>query len=135
MAVEISSTLQARLLTAAQATPAVEVCGLLFGDETTVVRVTACANVAADPARAFEIDPVALFAALRAERAGGARLIGYWHSHPNGSTTPSVTDAARAAADGKIWVIVAGGRIAAWRATEQAGATGFVPVTIRETLA
>ena len=78
------------------------------------------ANVAADPARRFEIDPGALIAALRAERGGGETVIGYWHSHPSGDATPSATDAAMAAADGKIWLIVAGGTVTAWRA----GATG-----------
>ncbi len=88
---------------------------MLFGDEA-VVRASVAANVADDPARRFEIAPAALIAALKAERGGGDRVIGYWHSHPSGDATPSVTDAAMAAADGKIWVIVAGDAVTAWRA-------------------
>lgn len=88
---------------------------MLFGSGG-VERASVVANVSDDPARRFEIDPVALIAALKAERAGGERVIGYWHSHPSGDANPSATDAAMAAADGKIWVIVAGGAVTAWRA-------------------
>jgi len=88
---------------------------LLFGIDG-VERASVEANIADDPARRFEIDPAALIAALRAERGGGERVIGYWHSHPSGDATPSATDAAMAAADGKVWVVVAGEAVTAWRA-------------------
>ncbi len=104
---------------AAEAAP-LEACGLLFGADR-VERASVTDNVADDPARRFEIDPGALIAALKAERAGAERMIGYWHSHPSGDATPSATDAAMAAADGKIWVIVAGDAVTAWRA----GASGL----------
>ncbi|MGL4314132.1 MAG: M67 family metallopeptidase, partial [Sphingomonas sp.] len=94
-----------------------EACGLLFGEAARIAEVSLCANVAADPLRHFEIDPAALFAALRAERAGGPKLIGYWHSHPSGKPTPSATDRAMAAPDGKYWLIVADGDVALWRAS------------------
>ncbi|RYD18470.1 MAG: M67 family peptidase, partial [Lysobacteraceae bacterium] len=90
---------------AAKSTPDVEVCGMIFGTSDRVMDVAQCVNVAADPRRTFELDPTALFAALRAERGGGPALLGYWHSHPSGDVRPSVTDAARAAADGKVWLI------------------------------
>jgi desampylase len=96
-----------------------EACGLLFGAADHVTGWQGTENVAADPQRHFEIDPAALFAALRAERAGRAPLLGYWHSHPSGDLTPSRTDAAMAAPDGRLWLIVAGGRATAWRAGEQ----------------
>lgn len=67
----------------------------------------ACANVAPDPLRHFEIDPAALIAAHRASRAGGLAVLGYFHSHPNGLARPSATDARTAAGDGRIWAIVA----------------------------
>jgi proteasome lid subunit RPN8/RPN11 len=93
-----------------------EACGLLFGDDGEISGWAAAANVAAEPEREFEIDPVVLFAALRAERAGGARVVGYWHSHPGGDVRPSAADAAAALPDGKLWVIVGEGEIGAWRA-------------------
>lgn len=128
---EISSTALHRIIAAAHADPAREACGLLFGDDSGIRRAEPCANVAADPTRMFEIDPAALFAALRAERAGGARLIGYWHSHPSGDLRPSPTDAAMAAADGKLWLITAGGDIGVWRATGAGRADRFTAVSYR----
>jgi proteasome lid subunit RPN8/RPN11 len=101
----------------AAVSPTHEICGLLLGDERRVDAIVPTANVAADPARWFEIDPAALFAALRAERAGGPRVIGHYHSHPNGSAEPSPRDAA-AAEPGKLWLIVGGGIARMWLAGE-----------------
>jgi proteasome lid subunit RPN8/RPN11 len=128
---EISSAALQRIVADAIAHPARERCGLLFGDAGRVADATLCANVAADPALTFEIDPAALFAALRAERAGGAAMVGYWHSHPSGDVRPSATDAAMAAPDGKLWLIVGGGDVAVWRAGNEAGGTRFSPVPYR----
>lgn len=128
---EISSTLLAGLLKAAADSPDAEVCGLLFGTETRIEWAEPCANVAADPARHFEIDPAVHFAALRAERSGGPRLIGYWHSHPSGDVRPSATDAAMASPDGKVWLIVAGGVIGLWRARGADPAQRFEAVPYR----
>src|SRR3954466_9566359 len=95
-----------------------EACGLLFGTPEAVTRCEIARNVARDRTRRFEIDPASLFAALRAERAGRSKLVGYWHSHPSGDATPSTIDAAMADPDGKIWLIVAGEALSAWRAGE-----------------
>jgi proteasome lid subunit RPN8/RPN11 len=93
-----------------------EACGLLFGGAERIDGAMAAANVTDDPRRRFEIDPAALFAAIRAERAGGPRIAGYYHSHPVGRAEPSETDRASAAADGRLWLIVAGQEVTAWRA-------------------
>ena len=95
-----------------------EACGLLFGTAHVITAMQATENTAEDPGRRFEIDPAALFAALRAERAGGPKIVGYWHSHPSGDATPSATDAAMAAPDGRLWLIVAGEAVTLWRAVE-----------------
>ncbi len=73
------------------------------------------ANVSPDPSTTFEIDPAALFSAIRAERAGGPRILGHYHSHPNGSATPSARDAAMALQPGRLWLIVAAGEARLWR--------------------
>ena len=83
------------------------------GDAITEARPTA--NVAADTTAHFEIDPAALFAAIRAERAGGPALIGYYHSHPQGEAVPSATDTATAQGDLRVWIIVAQNHMRAWR--------------------
>lgn len=98
----------------------------------------ACANVAPDPLRHFEIDPAALIAAHRASRAGGLAVLGYFHSHPNGLARPSATDARAAAGDGRIWAILAltqtaPGRqdatLTLWRDTP----SGFEPLSYHDT--
>ena len=108
---------QALVDEAARAAPH-EACGLLLGGADGVLRrILPCANVARDPARHFEIEPAALIAALRAERGGGERVIGYYHSHPTGESLPSATDRAMAARDGRVWAIVAGESVGWWRDT------------------
>jgi proteasome lid subunit RPN8/RPN11 len=123
-----------RILVHAAAEPGREVCGLLLSSQDSVrterdawstsfdcardervESVVETPNVAANPADSFEIDPAALFAALRTERAGGPRLIGHYHSHPNGSPTPSERDAVMANQPGRLWLIVAAGTARMWR--------------------
>ncbi|HXH16153.1 MAG TPA: M67 family metallopeptidase [Sphingomonas sp.] len=118
MSVTISSELLQWLVTKANASPDAEVCGLLFGTAGRIATAQACANVAADPARTFEIDPVALFAAHRQARAGGARVVGHYHSHPSGLPVPSPRDAAQAMGDGAVWIILGSGRARAWRSVK-----------------
>lgn len=110
-----------------------EICGLLLGQGSRVDLVEPCANVAADPARRFEIDPARLLAAHRAARGGGPRVIGHYHSHPSGDPRPSPRDAADAAADGSFWVLVAGDVMTAWHATARGALYGrFDPVPLAE---
>lgn len=113
MTVRVAPTLVDTLLSAARAAPDREICGLLFGSPAEIERAEPADNVAAQPCDTFEIDPRALFAALRIERAGGDRLIGHYHSHPNGSAEPSPRDLA-AAEPGKLWLILGGGDARLW---------------------
>ncbi|KQN08984.1 conserved hypothetical protein [Sphingomonas aurantiaca] len=121
MSVTISSEVLQRMLAQAAASPEAEICGLLLGGGDRIEAAEACANVATDPARAFEIDPTALFAAHRRARSGGAAVIGHYHSHPSGLPIPSPRDAAQAMGDGAIWVILGGGVARAWRSVELGG--------------
>lgn len=97
------------------------------GGATQISAVVPAANVAADPARHFEIDPAALIAAHRAERGGGLALVGYYHSHPTGSVSPSPTDAAMASGDGRVWAIIGGGQVCFW----QDAPNGFIALSTR----
>jgi proteasome lid subunit RPN8/RPN11 len=126
MKVEISTTVLDAIRAHAAADAPREACGLVFGSGERIDGVMAATNVADDPERRFEIDPAALFAAIHAERAGGPRLIGYYHSHPAGIAAPSETDRIMAASDGKLWLIVAGDAVTGWRA----GPDGFTAVEI-----
>ena len=94
MTITISRALHADLLALAAAEPEREVCGLLFGGSERIDAIQPCANVSENPADSFEIDPAALIAAHKDARAGGRRLIGCYHSHPNGVPEPSARDAA-----------------------------------------
>jgi proteasome lid subunit RPN8/RPN11 len=112
------------ILAAAKAAHPHEACGLLLGRGTHIAEARRTANVAANPAEHFEIDPSALIAAHRTARAGGPKVLGYFHSHPNGLARPSTTDAASAARDGRIWAIVAGQDVTFWRDS----LSGFEPL-------
>jgi desampylase len=94
-----------------------EACGILFGRQGHVESALITANVATDPTRHFEVDPAALVAAHKGVRSGGAQVIGYFHSHPNGLARPSATDAATSARDGAVWVIAAPDSDGSWGIT------------------
>lgn len=130
MLLTISRAAIDEILRAAAASPDAEICGLLVGRDAVVAEVRPCANVAADPADSFEIDPSALIAAHRAARAGGLAPIGHYHSHPRGPAVPSARDAAMAE-PGSWWIIVGAGDGGAeargWRARRDGG---FDPVTL-----
>jgi proteasome lid subunit RPN8/RPN11 len=131
MRVKISRCVAEAIQREAAAAAPCEACGLLFGDGDAIAGFQVAENVAEEPEIRFEIDPAALFAALRAERSGGKRIAGYWHSHPSGNAVPSATDAAMAAPDGKLWLIVAGEAMGLYRAVEGEGVEGrFDPVPL-----
>jgi len=113
----------------AVADPAREACGLLLGGEGGVEQALPAANVAADPARFFEVDPVVLLAAHRAARSGGPAILGCYHSHPHGPPSPSPRDAAAAAPDGWLWLILGMAGEGMWRAVANGTVHGrFDPV-------
>lgn len=131
MSARISRATLVEVLAHAAAEPDREVCGLLFGDADRIDSAAPAGNVAADPARHFEIDPAALFAAIRAERGGGPRIAGHYHSHPSGSAAPSARDAAAAHQPGRLWLIVADGEAALWREVPGGAVQGaFEPVRL-----
>jgi len=108
-----------------------EACGLLLGGAETIEAAIPAANVADDPRRAFEIDPAALLRVHREARAGGRRLIGWYHSHPAGAAVPSAVDALRADEDDRLWMIAAGGDVRAYRACVGGPLHGrFAPVDL-----
>lgn len=120
-----------RLLHVAAQSPVHEICGLLFGSPDRIESAASAANVAADPQRQFELDPAALLAAYRRERAGGPAVIGHYHSHPGGPARPSATDAASVSGTGRLWLILGRGEAALFR--EAAGGPlhgAFEPVAL-----
>ncbi len=126
MQMTISSTVFDQLVATAAADPVREVCGLLLGSDTHIASLSPARNVAADPARRFEVDPAVQFGAIRAARAGGAAVIGHYHSHPTGKAVPSACDAAMIARAGELWLIIAGPQVRAWLSRDR----GFVEMDL-----
>ncbi|MBX7496807.1 M67 family metallopeptidase [Qipengyuania sp. 6B39] len=124
MTLEVSSAVIDSLLAAATRAHPLECCGILLGTDRTISASEPAANVHPQPATQFEIDPQVLIDAHRVARKGGPQVVGYYHSHPNGRSEPSATDAAMAARDGMVWAIVAAGRVSFWRF----GDAGFDPL-------
>jgi len=127
MVLEVTSGTIATLGEEAQHAAPHECCGLLLGRAGRIEQALRCANVHAQPASHFEIDPAVLIAAHKAARAGGPMVLGYYHSHPNGRAQPSATDRADAARDGRIHAIIANGSVSWWRDSPQ----GFEPLPTR----
>ena len=92
-----------------------EACGILLGRAGCVEQAIPARNVHPSPRTHFEIDPQVLIDAHRAGRAGGAQVLGYYHSHPAGPALPSATDRAQAAHDRSVWAILGEGGVAFWR--------------------
>ena len=127
MVIELTSGITATLLEEAARAHPHECCGLLLGQGARVLETRPAANVHADPATYFEIDPAVLLAAHRAARTGGLHVLGYYHSHPNGRARPSPNDQASAAGDGRAWAVIASGAVSWWR--DLPG--GFEPLPMR----
>ncbi len=131
MILTISSALLEELQRYTLDTAPYEICGLMLGQGASVESLQPADNVAEDKVRHFEIDPAVLIAAERKMREGGAQIVGYYHSHPDGKTEPSKTDADCAAADGRIWLIVSGKTATAYQASENGEIFGrFNPIAL-----
>jgi len=121
MHVTISSEVLDAVVAEARRQPDVEVCGLLFGDGLAITGHQRCTNVASDTSASFEIDPYALIQAQKHARSGGPAILGHYHSHPHGPATPSARDAAAAASDASLWLIVGAKTVGFWRAISGGG--------------
>lgn len=95
------------LLRLAQASADEEICGLIAGVDGEARRLFPIANLAADRARFFELDPKAQIDAMRAMREADQRLVAIYHSHPHGPGTPSAADIERHAYPQALCLIIA----------------------------
>ncbi len=116
-----------------------EICGILggdYGEKRSIVRtIVHTENVAPNARREYEIDPEELLACLERIEADGNEIVGFYHSHPRGPATPSMTDIDRATWVDYSYVIVDISDDAAVRSWRWRGpADGFDPerVTISQ---
>jgi proteasome lid subunit RPN8/RPN11 len=106
----LGADLRAQLEREAQAVYPLECCGLIEGtrdkDLIRALLVHSTRNLASQPDR-FSIDPAEHIRLLRGARDAGRQIVGCYHSHPNGTTEPSVRDREGAGEKGFVWLIVA----------------------------
>ncbi len=112
-----------------------EACGLLIGrvgdDGWHVCRVFPARNVARNPRRRFEIDPLLRLDVEKKLRGGPFCVAGHYHSHPNGLAEPSAADRAAILEKRLLWLIVApqedgAMKMTAWQPSDR----GFIPVPV-----
>ena len=86
-----------------------EACGLLLGrrlhDRVLISKVVPSPNIADQPRHNFEIDPALRLRIQKANREGGNRIVGHYHTHPDGEAAPSATDRSRIYETDLIWLI------------------------------
>jgi [CysO sulfur-carrier protein]-S-L-cysteine hydrolase len=106
--VRIAEPVVAAIAAHAQREQPFECCGLLLGTSDRVSQAWPATNLDHSPAR-FLIDPRDHFAALKAARAAGLRVVGAYHSHPSGPSVPSRTDLEEANDPELLHIIVSPG--------------------------
>jgi len=99
-----------QIVDAAEAAYPDECCGLLVGRDVPggieVTRVHASANLGRRADR-FEIDPRLWVDLSRALGKGPQKVVGLYHSHPDGPAQPSAHDLEAAWGEELVWIIVA----------------------------
>lgn len=108
--VVLPSAVRDTILAHAREQPGQECCGLLVGRGDDVVEIAQAhktPNIAPDAARRFDIDPQHQFDLLRGLRGTPQRIVGHYHSHPEGPAAPSGYDLSMAFDPEAVWLIVA----------------------------
>jgi [CysO sulfur-carrier protein]-S-L-cysteine hydrolase len=88
-----------------------ESCGLLIGcgnahDRLMITRIQVSANQAENNKQtSFEIDPQLRFDLMRELSGGSERIVGHFHSHPNGPAEPSARDLEQMYEPELVWFI------------------------------
>lgn len=115
-----------------------ECCGILVGQRSGVgviiERIVPAQNITeSDPFSSYQVDWKTLIETRRELRSGTSEIVGFYHSHPDGTPRPSGRDG-RFAWSGHAYLIIPVsrwevGRVAAWYAL--AGAGELVAVELR----
>lgn len=106
----LGADLRAQIAREAKAAFPRECCGLIEGaregNRIVATALHPTRNIAADADR-FEIDPATHIALLKKLRGSARKIVGCYHSHPEGRAEPSARDAEAAAEEGFVWLIQA----------------------------
>lgn len=90
--IKISRQFLADIIEQARRELPAESCGYVFGpDRATAAENYPMTNTDHSPEH-FTFDPAEQFAAIRAARAAGKKVVGNWHSHPSSPSRPSQED-------------------------------------------
>lgn len=113
-----------------------EACGLLIGREGCMVTdVVPSLNLAEQPQKNFEIDPTLIIRYQKKTRGRVEKILGHYHSHPDGRAKPSIHDQGRNYDSELLWMIVqvTGGLcrdMKAFGVEKESGRLGTIPLTI-----
>ncbi len=94
------------IMTEAQKSPDLEICGLIGGSADHGQHSYAITNVANAPAQRYEMDPGEQIQAIKTMREQQQDLVAIYHSHPSSSAQPSSTDIEQAAYPDAIYLIL-----------------------------
>ncbi len=95
-----------QLLTQAQHSPEIEVCGLISSRNGQTAKVYPVKNIAPEPGRLFRMEPEGLIDAMRQIREQGEQLFAIYHSHPHSPAIPSATDLQQAEYPDALYLII-----------------------------
>lgn len=105
-----------------------EACGVVFGRfggrRLRVEGFAIVRNAAGDPTKAFFFEPEEWIRAWYDVERGGKRIVGVFHSHPDGTARPSAADTDRRLEWGTYWIVGLAGQeaeIEAYRAEPAGG--------------
>ncbi len=104
--VEIPRALVNQILHHAQASPELEVCGLIGAKQGEPTSWYPVANAAAMPQVRFQLDPKGQIEAMRNMREQGEALFAIFHSHPTAPAEPSPVDLAEAAYLDTLYLVI-----------------------------
>lgn len=99
-------TLVNEILTQAQHSPELEICGLIAGKNGTASRGYAVSNSAPHPECRYQMDPQGQIDAMRQMRENSEELIAIYHSHPHTPATPSAIDIEEASYPDAVYLII-----------------------------
>jgi len=105
----------------------VEICGALLADSDGIIAAIPLNNQSREPATGFFIPAAEIARVEREAEQQGRILAGFYHSHPDGTATPSTFDL-DLAVPGYIYWIAGGEDVRAWRLREDR--SGFDEVMI-----